>query len=301
MKFAKICCLCQLLGAATLLHDGRASEGFTRIEPSRTLRNLPSVSGQAFNEGRDDSSLAATESDARSGSNMASTISGLETKSAETRRLLEELDSIAIDAVKLNDVERLLNEQLPHGCLIDHKNLEEHGIDAATVSCQWSLTDSSLATMLEIVLEKADLAYRIQDGILVITTEGTAEEYLELVVYDATVLFDAVVVVEPHMVEDIVVRQLLNQRLISESLGDLAAFREALDKYVEKFGPRADELRYNRVSSLVESLVDPNSWENNGGVASLSSIGKRLIVRQTERNHRKIRKLLEELNGTAPK
>jgi hypothetical protein len=155
--------------------------------------------------------------------------------------------------------------------------------------------------MLEIVLDRGDLTYRIRDGIVVITTKRSAQENMDLVVYDAAVLFDSVVVVEPHMVEDVVVRQLLQQRLIGEPLGDLIDVRKALDNYVEKFGPRVDELRYNRVNSLIESLVDPDSWANNGGKASLSSVGKRLIVRQSERTHRKIRKLLDDLAATSGK
>ncbi|MDP1561100.1 MAG: hypothetical protein Q8M16_06860 [Pirellulaceae bacterium] len=281
MRFANTCVLFQLL-AATLLVGGQPTEGFFQGTGVGTIRKTHVVTAVA-------TSIDGT------GSKVASAISRPEKKSAETRRLLEELDSLPLDKVKLNDVENLLNEQLPYGCIVDRKSLEEEGIDAALVICHWSLANASLGTMLEMVLDNADLTYRIQDGILVITTNVSAQNHLELAVYDAKELFDSVVVVEPHMVEDVVVRQLLNQRLIGEPIGDLDAVRVVLDKYVDKFGPRADELRYNRVCGLIESLVDPDSWENNGGTASLSSVGKRLIVRNTERTHRKIRKLLDDI------
>ena len=223
-----------------------------------------------------------------------------EAKNATTRRFLETTPAFELNDASIVDLTVQLAELLENGCLIDRRRLQEEGVDPHAGEMTWSLTNASLATMLEILLDELDLTYQVSDGILVITTKTAAEEDLTMVIYDAESLFDSVVVVEQNLAQEII-RQLVNSRPLGQPLGDLEALRVSIDRFTEKYGPREDEVRFNRVALLIQTQVHPDSWQENGGTATISSVGKRLVVRQTEWAHRKIRKFLDDLAASAEK
>lgn len=55
------------------------------------------------------------------------------------------------------------------------------------------------------------------------------------------------------------------------------------------------DTQFSRVSKLLEVQIDPESWEENGGVGNVSAVNSILLIRQTERNHRRLRKLFDDL------
>ncbi len=228
-----------------------------------------------------------------------STSTSREAKNADTRIQLETTAAFEMQEASLSDLSSMLAERLQHGCLLDHRRMEEEGVDRESGNLNWNLTNASLGTMLETLLDEMQLTYQIRDGILVITSQSAADDDLSLVIYDAEVLFSSVVVVvrnESNPVEEMLL-QLVQQ---SSDLGkiELDSLQASIDRLSEKFGSQQARMRFNQVADLIETQVDPNSWEVNGGVASISSVGNRLIVRQTERTHRKIRKLLDDLAAT---
>jgi hypothetical protein len=228
-----------------------------------------------------------------------STVTSREAKNADTRVQLETESAIELRNASLSDLSLMLAERLQHGCLLDYRRMEEEGVDRESGNLNWNLTNASLGTMLETLLDEVQLTYQIRDGILVITSQSAADDDLSLVIYDAEVLFSSAVVVvrnEANPVEEMLL-QLVQQSSVGEKV-DLDSLRASIDRLSEKFGSQQARMRFNQVADLIETQVDPNSWEVNGGVASISSVGNRLIVRQTERTHRKIRKLLDDLAAT---
>lgn len=240
---------------------------------------------------------------ANSTSSIASTktvSSCREAKNAETRRAIETIPALELEGLSIAGLANELGSLLPHGCLVDRKSLEENGIDPDAGDIQWHLPNASLGTMLEIALDEMELTYQIRDGIMVITSSEAAQDDLSLVIYDAEFLFGSFVIVEQNLAED-VVRQLVNSRPLGQPAGDVDALRISVERFMEKYGPRLEEQRFNRVANLIQSQVDPESWEENGGTGTISSVGTRLVARQTERTHRKIRKLLDDLAATHDK
>ncbi|MDP1561101.1 MAG: hypothetical protein Q8M16_06865 [Pirellulaceae bacterium] len=224
-------------------------------------------------------------------------VSSREGRNGETRLFLEETSALLLNNLSIRELADELATILPYGCLVDRKRLTEEGVEANAGDLTWTLANASLATMLELHLDELELTYQIRDGILVITTKRHAEEDLCLVIYEAKTLFNSDVLVEQNLAEE-VIQQLVNSRPLGQPAGDIDSLRISVERFIEKFGPRAEEQRFNRVANLIQSQIEPDSWQENGGTATISSVGTRLVVRQAERTHRQIRKLLDDLAAT---
>lgn len=225
-----------------------------------------------------------------------------EAKSDLARRRLEELEVNEFHAaveqlfgpenrlhgISFNDLAAVLSHVLPYGCIIDRRSLEDDGVDPeARVELDVSrLNEASLATILELLLEQVGLTYVVRAGIVEITTEHRASENLSLVMYDARALYSATSVHPFSM--DLVVPP------------PVATSTEAGGSTTSRESQRNAELlimdtQFSRVSKLLEVQIDPESWEESRGVANVSAVNSILLIRQTERNHRRLRKLFDDL------
>lgn len=225
-----------------------------------------------------------------------------EAKSDLARRRLEELEvgefhaaiedvfgpEHRLQGISFSDLGPILSQILPYGCIIDRRSLEDHGVDPeADVDLSVArLNEASLATILELLLEQVDLTYVVRDGIVEITTEHRASENLSLVMYDARAFYSATSV-HPFSMD------LLGPPPVATST-------EAGGSTTSRESQRNAELlkmdtQFSRVSKLLQVQVDPDSWEENGGVGNVSAVNSILLIRQTERNHRRLRKLFDEL------
>lgn len=230
-----------------------------------------------------------------------------ETRNARTRQSLEERLAPSMVGGSISSLADQLSQVVEYGCLIDRRRLEEAGIDPESGEFNWSIENSSLATMLEISLEELQLTYQIRDGILVITTQEVAEQELSLVIYQADFVFDSVVVSPEYSAEPII-RQLAELGQVGMGSGpgaggptagmDLGLLQQSIETFVKNHGPSEEQIRFSEVANLIMTQVEPDSWEKNGGTATISCVGKKLVVRQTERTHRKIRKLLDDLGAS---
>ena len=162
--------------------------------------------------------------------------------------------------VSLSDFMAGLGEIYDFPILIDGKALDEEGLDPDT-EVNWSQTGVRLRTVLELVLDRVDLTYRIKDGILIVTTVTDAEEQQETRVYDC----------------------------------GGASSKLQLETSNSKMGITTS--KHEQLISVLQTTVDPLSWESNGGPAGtvIASFGDKLVVRTTEKVHIKIRKLLKDL------
>ncbi|MDP1561099.1 MAG: permease prefix domain 1-containing protein [Pirellulaceae bacterium] len=219
-----------------------------------------------------------------------------EAKNAATRQALEEKKSPQLNSESLAILMDFLSAELPHGCWLDRRSLEESGVSVDDSQLSWQLEGASIATMLEMVLVEFDLGYQIRDGILVITTADAAESKLSVVVYDAEHLFSSVVLVEGQFnVQLRAALQPLLQATAGLAGGDSTTIRESIDRVVEKLESNNALARFENAVALLQTQVDPDSWEASGGSGTISCLNQQLIVRQSESTHRKIQKFLEDL------
>lgn len=225
-----------------------------------------------------------------------------EAKNVATRQALEEKESPQVNGESLLFLWNFLSEELPHGCWLDRRSLEESGVNIDDSEISWHLEGASIATMLEMVLVEFDLGYQIRDGILVITTADAAESKLSVVVYDAEHLFSSVVLVEGQF--NVQLREALQpllQATAGLAGGDSTTIRESIDRVVAKLESNNALARFENAVALLQTQVDPDSWEINGGSGTISCLNQQLIVRQSESTHRKVRKFLEDLAVYAAK
>jgi len=225
-----------------------------------------------------------------------------EAKNDIARRRLEELDMDEFrDAIRqavgeenwgpeisFNVLATILSDILPYGCIIDRRSLEDQGIDLdAGVEMSISqLNEASLATILELFLEQVELTYVVRDGIVEITTEEKASRNLSLVMYDAHAFYSAKSV-HPFSLDLVVPTSVVASTETNSSTASGESMRNAELLKMDS--------QFSRVSHLLEAQIDPESWEENGGNGKISAVNSILLIRQTERNHRRIRKLFDDL------
>jgi hypothetical protein len=216
-------------------------------------------------------------------------------KNATTRTELERVMSPNFNGLSILGFANLLSELVPFGCLVDRASLENEGVDPDSGDIHWALANETrLATMLEIVLDELEMTYRIQDGILILTTRIAAEDNPSLVVYDARHLFGAIVVGD-YTSSLRNVAAMYAGMPVRKQADDKYSLGEFIDALESRLGLAEENRQYSRVVTLLMAQVDPDSWEDNGGRGTISGVDQRLIVRQTERTHRKIRQLLDDL------
>jgi hypothetical protein len=195
-----------------------------------------------------------------------------------------------------------LGGELAHGCWLDRRSLEDAGVSIDEPLLWWQVEGASIATMLEMVLAQCEMGYQIRDGILVITSANAALDNLSVVVYDGAHLFSSVVLVEGQLhVQLRTALQPLTHATTELSEENSIAIRQSIDRVVEKLGSNDALSRFENAVALLQTQVDPNSWEVNGGTGTISCLNQQLIVRQSESTHRKVRKFLEDLTVYANK
>ncbi|MCA8990247.1 MAG: hypothetical protein KDA78_21545, partial [Planctomycetaceae bacterium] len=96
---------------------------------------------------------------------------------------------------------------------------------------------------------------------------------------------------------DFILEPLKLDYIIKENLIVITEAKKA-DEYltqeiyqVERLGIEIDE-----AADLIESVVETKSWKANGGQGVIRISNHRLVISQTERNHRKIESLLQNLD-----
>ncbi len=227
-----------------------------------------------------------------------------EAKSDLARRRLEELEvdsfqaaieqvfgpdhELRLQGISFSELGSILSEVLPYGCIVDRRSLEDHGVDpdAAVDLAVARLNEASLATILELLLEQVDLTYVVRDGIVEITTEHRASDNLSLVMYDARAFYSATSV-HPFSMDLVVPSPVAKS---TEPDGSATSGESQRNAALLKM-----DTQFSRVSKLLEAQIDPDSWEENGGNGKISAVNSILLIRQTERNHRRIRKLFDDL------
>lgn len=130
---------------------------------------------------------------------------------------------------------------------IDTEGISREGQSAnLEVEVTLKLPGRRLETLLNLLLQRHDLGWLIEDDVLKITTRAREENTLEV------------------------------------RSRDISTFRTR--------GVELEDLM-----ETLETSIAPDSWGETGGPGSLRLLGNHLVIRQTQRNHREIERLLSEL------
>lgn len=156
----------------------------------------------------------------------------------------------------LVDVLERAEEQAGIQIEIDPRALNDIGVGTdEPVTC--SFKGISLESALNLVLRQIDLAWIIEDEVLLVTLPEVAERKLDTVVYDVRVL--------------------------------LVAQGEAFDD-----DPGA-EYDYDGLIEVIKLAVEPGSWDTAGGPGAAAAFRGMLVVRHWRQVHEEIQALLRKL------
>ncbi|MEX0938523.1 MAG: hypothetical protein WDZ59_11740 [Pirellulales bacterium] len=159
------------------------------------------------------------------------------------------------------------------------------------------LRDVSLETLLDFMLRDLNLTYVVRGGVIVVTSRDEAEEMLEVRVYDVGDIianYEAGVAAPQQQRPENPARQLAPagaENAFAEPAGG-GGFGAA--------GGRAPEnVAMNNLIDLVATAIEPDGWQENGGLGTIRSFQSALVVTQSEPVQRKVQDLLEGLRGVS--
>lgn len=205
------------------------------------------------------------------------------------RKLATVMPEARFDRVGLEIAINQIREATRANIIVDWPNLEASGIDRNT-PVELHVWDLLASTVLAEVLTSAGadtviLSYRVEEGLVRVTTPEQLAKSTELRIYD----------VRPLLRNAVASRRRLGEELGSPPLKPpspgmpaAAAPFDAEDPYAAA----ADEL-----VTIVQEAIDPDTWRPNGGsVGSIREWGGRLLIQQTPEGHRAVEGLLKQLS-----
>ena len=247
-------------------------------------------------------------------------------KNVETFQALLDL-KIEVDLfeTRLDDVFAQWERDTGLRILID-ESASDNSLDAETLITQ-KFSETRLSTVLRSMLAEFSCTWTILDGVVIITSEDAALDIsnMSLMTFDCNELVKKI---EPLV---ITVRDkgkrgfggsssggvfsLPTTKPQEESKGDDKAQTtpEAGKKETDKDSDKAKAAESNQPTSpavwqetvsgrqqlikTIQEMVDPDSWESNGGNARITALNNIIIVHQTQQNLIAIADLLDELNS----
>ena len=167
--------------------------------------------------------------------------------------------------------------------VVDWNALREEGVErSSSASLSPGLTDVSVSQALEIVLGSVEggggLAYRISQGVILVSTKAKLAAETELRVYDIADVIQLQII--PNF------RDAPNLTLDSTGTDNVFDSGDDEDDTQERFDEQLEE--------LVE-LIEQSANADGDANVTINRIGSQLVVRHNERGHETIRRLLNQL------
>ena len=201
-----------------------------------------------------------------------------------------------------------------------HESAGDNNLDAKTL-ITLSMQDKRAATVLEFMLNKYHCAWSIRDGVVVILSEDAAldVEYQGLKTFNCA---DILAKIKPLKVkrrangqfgggggfggggrggggvfsippiQDTADQQAMADapKQEAETKSDESPPQPPAPLWIEEITTPAEQL-----IDLIQNTVDPDSWEENGGIGRIQSLNNLIIVRQSVQNLREVDHLLDQL------
>ncbi|MFZ5833621.1 MAG: permease prefix domain 1-containing protein [Planctomycetota bacterium] len=186
----------------------------------------------------------------------------------QTQQLLSKLITVEFVETPLSDVLEYLTDAAGIQYHVKKRALDETGL-SLDVPVSFNLKNVPADMVLRLAFDQHGLAYRLENGVVIVTTPEEAETALEIRVY---------------RVAD----------LLPKDEPQATAGASPLD-YAES-EPMAAQGAQDLVS-LITQTVAPESWSDVGGMASIRLYRGALVISQTAETHQKISSLLEDLRA----
>lgn len=183
---------------------------------------------------------------------------------------------------------------------VQWKALEAEGV-AQDTPVTFALKNVSVERLLRMVMDEMEtpIAYAVQDGVLTISTRERLRRHLRTQVYDVRDLLE----VMHDDASSIPAKSgaaratLVYAHTARGKNPDPSAAEKQIADNADPTAPTAST-RGARLVDLVTRMVDPDTWELNGGTASIEEFNGVLVVRQFDMVHSQVRELLESLRST---
>ena len=234
---------------------------------------------------------------------------------------LEARIDVELASTPVEDALAYLSQEAHLQYYCERRAIEDAGIDLSTCTVSLKLKNIPAEMALRLVLEQAELAYTVENGVVIVTTpDGLHERGLVVRVYRVDDLVEAPRREAPAKAGRAVAPSETadgsgtagqsegspGATMRSGTMGGLGGFGApggfgpgghggglGMTGYRLRT-PSSDDME--ALISVIVNTVTPGSWEDNGGGPGRICVFRgALIVAQTARNHRQIRELLEEL------
>jgi beta-lactamase regulating signal transducer with metallopeptidase domain len=204
------------------------------------------------------------------------------------RRSFQKLVSPSFDRVPLKEAIAWFRESASLNILIDEAAIEEEGISTST-PVTLELKDVQADSVLRLLLRPLNLGVTVDDesGVVIVTSLLRMKGKMTAAAYPVADLV-------------IPIPKSVHIRLAGDGLHTLQpAIPTALDgvKQVSASSQDNSQLDLESISELITTVVEPDSWQEVGGVGTLHPNQKTLslVIRQTQETHREISDLLDQL------
>ncbi|MCC9609585.1 hypothetical protein LOC68_04480 [Blastopirellula sp. JC732] len=191
----------------------------------------------------------------------------------ELRASLDKRGTRSFQDVPLVEFAAYLHQLTGSSVLINRRSLEDVGVSPdLPITCD--LGDASARDLLQYLTREYELTYVLENESIVITTPEDAESALLVKVYP--------------------VRDLVAKREKKPARQRWPYFGNNL---VEGYSFEWKEPDYDSLITAISAGVDPDSWENIGGPASIMQLenADALVISQTVQTHEKVAQLLQNV------
>ena len=209
--------------------------------------------------------------------------------------------ALHFDNTPLKDVLTHIAEAQGIGISLDSEGLNEEGNTEST-PVTISVDGIRLESALNLMLEQLHLDYIVENEVLMITSKNRRQGEMKAVVYQVA---DLIIPLTSRQPQEAVAQPMNGGQFSVPGFGGMAQVPTAGSNPllptnssipgVDNQGVSHHDFR--ALSGMIMTTVDPDSWEENGGQASISNHESTLsiVVRQTQRVHQEISDLLSQL------
>jgi hypothetical protein len=252
-----------------------------------------------------------------------------EPEKAKQKTLEEKLNqrfTIEFVETPLSEAIQYLRDQTGVQFVVKTKKLEESGV-SADKALTMNLQQVRLATLLDLLLDELELTYVEKDELLIVTTPEDAEATLSIRVYDCR---DLLAMEAPPGSDQFVPAPAPARRGGMFSVEDTGQAGQPANPAAQPsgsgsggggfggsvspgpqggFGSESDEqssrpmtlhdVRAEQLMDIIETNVDPVTWDSVGGPGSISEYNGLVVVTQTAQTHKKVERVLDMLREAA--
>ncbi len=158
--------------------------------------------------------------------------------------------------------------------LLDPEGLEEAGVTADHL-VNFDAKNVEVRVALNLLLGPRHLSYRKQEGVLIVTSAELCSEWQETRLYN--------------------IRDMLSSSWARRSEYGVGTSNKGFPGSFPTRKKARWELAADEIVEIIQGIVQPDSWADNGGPSSIEVYRGMLVITQTEEGHHDVEALLRQL------